>query len=194
MGLKGDIDEVGRAWPAYSWRMRLWLVLSVLLASNSIATLSDTIFRWKAFIKETLQYYEILIASPLRNAILSLLPGTQIPPGVPHFIVLSTLYLGASIRVALYALPRSRARTAALQAVTGYVGSCVALLLIWRWEGQVLDLETSLGLFIGSAACASVSFARIGGAARLLWFVYLAAPFAIVGVAAAVNSGLMRQQ
>lgn len=194
MGLKGDYDEVRKAWPTYPWRMRLLLVLSVVVASNSIATLSDTVFRWKSFIKEGLSYYQTFVAAPLHAAIVHFLPGVQVPPGASHLLVLSTLYIGANIRIAIFALPNSRARKIALHSTAAYIGSCGAVLFALCSMDRALDSETSLGLFVGSSLCASFSYFRNRGAARLLWFVYLGAPFAIVGLLAAINSGLIRQQ
>lgn len=194
MGLKGDFDEVGKAWRNYPWRLRLWLVLSGVIASNSIATLSDTVFRWKSFLKEGLSYYQTFIAAPVRSAIVHLLPSVQVPPGAAHLLILSALYVGANIRIAFFALPSSQARKIALQSTATYVGSCGGMLLALYWAGKALDTETSLGFFVGASACASFSYFRNRGAARILWFTHLGAPFALVGLLAAINSGLARQQ
>lgn len=194
MGLKGDFDEVRRAWPTYPWRLRVYLIFSAVLASNSIATLSDTVFRWKAFIKDALSFYQNFVAAPLYYALASLFPRTLVPPGLPHFLILSALYLGANLRVAAFSQPSSRARVIALHAATSYIGACLALSIGLHLTGRALDAESSLGLFIGSGLCASVSYLAIGGAARVLWFVHLGAPFAATALLAAINSGLVRVQ
>ena len=194
MGLKGDFNEVGKAWQAYPWRVKGWLILSAVIASNSIATLSDTVFRWKLFIKDGLAFYQAFVATPLQTAIALMLPSLKVPLGVAHLLVLSVLYISVNIRIAIFALPNSQARKIALKSTASYIGGCGGMLVALHLSGQTLEAESALGFFIGSALCASVSYFRNRGAARFLWFVHLGLPFAIVGLLAAINSGLVRQQ
>lgn len=192
MGLKGDLQEVAAAWPKYSWRLRAFLVLSIVLASSSVATLSDTVFRWKGFIKDALSFYQEFIADQLLRLITVVLPNIQVPPGVPHLLILSALYLGANLRVAAFSVPNSRSRSIASRATGSYIGAAIGSLIVMQFLEQSLSAKGSLGLFVGSAFAVSVWYFRIGGAAKILWFVHLTAPFVIVGLLAAVNNGLVR--
>jgi len=193
MGLKGDWIEVAEIWSKSSWRIRILLGVSVFLASNSIATLSDTVFRWKGFIKEGLYFYHQYFTTPLWSLIHGWLPNIFVPPGVPHLIVLSTVYIGSNLRVFYFSVPRSKHRALASQSLASYIGASIGVLAAMYYSEKILDGRGALGLFIGSAAAASVSYIRGGGASRILWFVWLLSPFVVIGFMAAINSGLVRE-
>lgn len=193
MGLKGDWSEVAGIWSKSPWRVRILLGASVFVASNSIATLSDTVFRWKGFIKDALSFYQQNVTVPLWSLIHGWLPSIFIPPGVPHFIILSALYIGSNLRIVYFSMPGSKPRRLATQSLTGYIGASIGLLSAIYYSEKLLDGGGALGFFIGSVVAASVTYIRSGGAARILWFVWLFSPFMVVGLAAAVNSGLVRE-
>jgi hypothetical protein len=76
MGLKADLDEVRLAWPGYPWRLKIWLVLSAFLASASIASLSETVVKWKGFILDAVMFYQTWIADPFQKGLTAIL---QVP-------------------------------------------------------------------------------------------------------------------
>ncbi|RFC34099.1 MAG: hypothetical protein DID90_2727554820 [Candidatus Nitrotoga sp. LAW] len=193
MGIKGDWNEVADIWSRSPWRVRVLLGVSLFLASNSIATLSDTVFRWKGFIKDALSFYQQYVTVPLWSVIRELLPNIFIPPGTPHLIILSTLYIGTNLRIIYFSVPGSKPRRLASQSLKSYIGASIGMLAAMYYSEKLLDGGGALGLFIGSAAAASVSYIRSGGAARILWFIWLLSPFVAIGFTAAVNSGLARE-
>jgi len=192
MGLKGDLQEAADLWDRSPWRVRAFLALSVFLASGSIASLSDTVFRWKGFVADAVMLYETYISGQLHRALQFVFTGIDIPAGVANLLILSAVYLGASLRVALYALPASQARSIASRAATNYLGSTFGLLVAMHYAGKAIDEGGAFGVFLGSAAWASFSFWRAGGAARLLWFACLLGPFVLVGLIAAFVTGWSR--
>jgi hypothetical protein len=192
MGLKGDLQEITSAWGKASWRLKAFFIFSIFLASNSVATLSDTIFRWKGFVKDAVSFYQEYVAGPLVSLAKLALPDLHIPPGMPHLFILSALYLGANIRVAAFSLPASRSKRLASRATSSYLGAMIAIFIGMHFSGEVLNENSPLGLFAGSAACASFEYFRQGGAARILWFANLLAPFVVVGRLGAANAGLNR--
>jgi hypothetical protein len=190
MGLKADFQEVATVWNQSSWRVRIYLALSAFLASGSIASLSETVFRWKGFMADAVLFYQTYISGPLHRVLV--LFFAHVPEGVSHLLILSALYLGASLRVAYFALPSTKTRLVARRSVTGYVGAAIAVFIVGHYTGRELDGMSALGFFLGSALAASFSYWRAGGAARILWFVHLLGPFVIIGLAAAFASGLAR--
>jgi hypothetical protein len=192
MGLRGDLHEVTSVWKHSSWRVKAYLALSAFLASGSIASLSDTVFRWKGFIRDALSFYQTYISDQLLRLLKLFFPTAHIPAGVSHLIILSALYLGANLRVAVFAVPEARSREVALRATSSYLGAMIAVLIGMIYTGKELNEDSAFGLFLGSAFAASVSYFLVGGAARILWFAYLLGPFALVGLVAAVSSGLVR--
>lgn len=187
MGLKGDLHEVATVWSQSSWRVKAYLALSAFLASGSIASLSETVFRWKGFVSDAVSFYQTYISDQLLR--LLQFGFTYVPRGASHLLILSALYLGANLRVAHFALPASRAQSVAMRATSSYIGSTIALLVGNHYVGRDLDGESALGLFLGGALCASASYWRAGGAARILWFAQLLGPFIFIGLAAAIVSG-----
>lgn len=190
MGLKGDFHEVARVWRQSSWQIKTYLALSAFLASGSIASLSETIFRWKGFVSDAVSFYQTYIAGQLQWLLERLF--VHVPDGLSHLLILTAIYLGANLRVAKFALPSAEARSVALNAMTNYVGAAIGIAALFHSTARELEGDGALGLFLGSAFATSFAYWRVGGAARILWFVSLLAPFVIVGLAAAVMSGLVR--
>jgi hypothetical protein len=187
MGLKGDLHEVATVWNQSSWRVKIYLALSAFLASGSIASLSDTVFRWKGFVSDALSFYQTHISDQLLWVLQ--FGFRHVPRGASDLLILSALYVSANLRVAYFSLPGSQTRSVARRAISTYIGSIIALLVGNYSAGRGLDGESALGLFIGGALCASVSYWRARGAVRILWFSYLLGPFIIVGLIAAFVSG-----
>jgi hypothetical protein len=190
MGLKGDFSEVEAIWSRSPWRVKAFLGISLFLASGSIASLSDTVFRWKGFVLDAVTFYRTYISGQL----LGLLHFSfdHVPEGVPHLLILSALFLAANLRVAYFALPTSHTRWLASRVTAQYLGVTAALLYGTHNVGRELEGASVLSLFAASALCASWSYWRTGGAARILWFVNLFTPFILVGIAAAIVSGWER--
>ena len=109
-----------------------------------------------------------------------------------HFLILSALYLGANLRVAVFSVPAAKSRVVASRATSSYLGAMIAMLIGMSLSGNELSSDSASGLFLGSALAASVSYWFVGGAARILWFAYLLGPLFLIGVVAAISSGLLR--
>ena len=60
------------------------------------------------------------------------------------------------------------------------------------WKGRDLSVRSLVSSLFAIALYSSSIYWKIGGAARFLWFVSLLGPLMVVGVAAAVNSGLSK--
>lgn len=192
MGLKGDLQEVASVWEKSSWRVKAYLLLSAFLASGSIASLSDTVFRWKGFLRDALLFYQAYISDQLLRLLQFVFPTIHVPAGVSHFLILSALYLGANLRVAVFSVPAAKSRVVASRATSSYLGATIAMLIGMSLSGNELSSDSASGLFLGSALAASVSYWFVGGAARILWFAYLLGPLFLIGVVAAISSGLLR--
>lgn len=192
MGLKGDLQEVATVWDKSSWRVKAYLLLSAFLASGSIASLSDTVFRWKGFLRDALLFYQVYISDQLLRVLQFVFPTIYVPEGVSDFFILSALYLGANLRVAVFSVPAAKSRAVASRATSSYLGATIAMLIGMNLSGNELSSDSASGFFLGSALAASVSYWFVGGAARLLWFAYLLGPLFLIGLIAAISSGLVR--
>ncbi|MBS4052721.1 MAG: hypothetical protein KGZ69_16200 [Methylomonas sp.] len=190
MGLKSDIDEVRIAWPTYPWRLKAWLILSVFLASGSIASLSDVVFRWKGFILEAVLFYRDFVSEPFRSLISSLfsLPFTR---GQADIVILSAVFVSALMRVFIhsrgiwYDAPRVNSLLFAF-AATVWVAFALA------FGDTNRSIAGPFGAFLVQVLICTVYYSWRGGATRVLWYVYMLTPFVLVCLLAAVNSGLRR--
>ena len=111
-GLRGDIEGVTSVWRSSPWRYRVLLVLSLVLASGSIASLSETVAKWKGFILDGVTFYRTYVSKPTNEFFLSLL-GPNIPPGIADAVILLAPLVSANMRLALYRGANIRARAPA---------------------------------------------------------------------------------
>ena len=61
MGLKGDINELKKAWPHLSLLTRLLLLLSVLISILSVSSLADSVYKFRGFIVLGIDFYRAFI-------------------------------------------------------------------------------------------------------------------------------------
>jgi len=67
MGLKGDFEELVSSYKNVSLPSRLLLIVSFFMSISSIASLADTIFKWKGFIADLLLFYRDFVVNPIIN-------------------------------------------------------------------------------------------------------------------------------
>ena len=188
MGLKADIDEVLVVWARAPWRVRVYLALSLILASTSIASLSETVFKWKGFLLDGINLYRLAISDPIKNAAQNLL-NYSLSQSVFDLVVLAMLLAAASFRVAIFQPRDSFGRKGELSALGTMVGVIVMLI---AGNGTTLSLWFA-GIFMAASFLMNAWFhARLGGAPALLWFAYVLAPPSLIGLLGAIHSGLTR--
>jgi len=188
MGLKGDTDEVIRVWRGYPWRLKAWLLLSLFLASGSIASLSEVVFKWKLFFLDAVTFYRNTVSAPIQRALEELL-HLRLPPQYGECLLLFLLLFGANLRLVFHGSPTSKSNILAF-------GVCLSLPILF-FVAPILDARPptllSTLITLGSvAALQTFLYFRLGGAARILWFVYLLGPPLFVAFAGAINAGLQR--
>ena len=188
MGLKSDFEEVARDWRKTPWRMKFWLILSLFLSSGSIASLSETVAKWKGFIFDAVTFYRGSISEPIQAFLAQVLPFS-LPKGTSDALIVITLLASASTRLYLHTGAPRLARTFAIYTVAGaFTGAAIVV----ATKGKFTRLNEFASALALVALGVSAFYWSMGGAARILWFVYLLSPFAVVGLLAAVNSGLGR--
>ncbi|MBH0026424.1 hypothetical protein I6F53_05450 [Pseudoalteromonas sp. SWN29] len=65
MGLKGDYEELISSYRNVSLPSRLFLIVFFFISISSIASLADTIFKWKGFIADLLLFYQNFVVTPI---------------------------------------------------------------------------------------------------------------------------------
>lgn len=186
MGLKADMSEVTEAWSSAPWRVRLFLVICLFLSTSAIASLSDTVFKWKGFVLDAVNFYRQLFAAPLVHY-LELLFARSLPSGLVDFALVQLLVVSVIIRIVLH---RRRGKTFSNIAIS--LG-----LLLYSLVG-LASLATYSPLPHIREAWIAYAFQFLmfvlvsTGATRLLVIVYLGLPPLFVGLIAAVHSGITR--
>lgn len=185
MGLKSDVDEVTSYWSRAPWRVRIVLVLVLFLSSTSLASLSESVIKWKGFLLDALTFYRAHVLRPLTEVAQSLV-------GHP----LSTTFLDNAVLYGLFFAALTRAlllRNSSKLRKAGdvvFMGAIYAAML-WNLSGlRDNPGETSIwALYPLFLFCA---YFITKGAERLLAMVYMLTPVLFVGVLAAVSLGLSK--
>lgn len=185
MGLKGDFDEITRVWRATPLSGRLLLALSLFLASGSIASLSETVAKWKGFLLDGVIFYREWISNPITDAIKAISP-INLPTGTGDAIVLLGLIVGANARVLF---SREIDSEGGISSISAILGTLTLLTLLVITE-QRINVPGLIGGTIVLALLNSYSYRRSSRTVRIIWYASLAAPIMLVFIAAAINAGL----
>jgi hypothetical protein len=192
MGLKADVEEVLVAWRKATWPLRLWLFLSLLVASGSVASLSETVFRWKGFLLDGLLFYRTYIAAPLQEALGYLLP-VSLPPTFADVVTLASILTLGMMRTSAQVARRRRRRGQRPWQVLIEPAIVIGMLAVIALLPSRLD-PGIFGEFLFLSLIFSMAFHYWlrGGVIRMVGLGSLLAPFLLIGLLGAVNAGLSR--
>jgi hypothetical protein len=186
LGLKADFDEVLSIWRSAPWRVRLWLALSLFLASGSIASLSEAVAKWKGFILTGVDFYRFIFVSPMISVISKYL-SYRISTELADALILGSLFLSANLRLAFHNAGSTKGKA---EAIGGTIMLVLIATAIAIWSSGPNTAKYLLALVMSFLVFSSLRFNNIGGATRLLWFTYILSPLLLVGLAASINAGL----
>ena len=185
MGLKADVDEVTNYWDRAPWRVRVVLVLVLFLSSTSLASLSDSVVKWKGFLLDALTFYRANVLRPITEVAQKLvdhpLSSTFLDNAVLYGLFFAALTRALLLRNSSW--PRKARDVVFMGAL--YVA------LIWSLAGIPASPSETTGwalypLFLFGA------YFLTKGAERVLAMTYMLVPVLIVGVLAAISAGLGR--
>ena len=192
MGLKGDITEVSHVWHRAPWRVRVALVLSLFLASTSLASLSETVAKWKGFILTGVVFYQQHFRHPIHGWITSWSPWEFSVMWIDGAVIYS-LVLAALFRVSVYRF-RTKQRLIAdsfwLLSMAILPFAYYAISLRHKPRPDVEFLALSISSYLGFIFMILYPAREPRGAGVMLAFIYLVFPPLFVAVLAAVNLGL----
>jgi len=185
MGLKADVDEVTSYWDRAPWRVRIVLVLVLFLSSTSLASLSESVVKWKGFLLDALTFYRANVLRPIAEVVQKL---------VDH--PLSTTFLDNAVLYGLFFAALTRAlllRNSSWPRKAGDVVFMGALYVVLIWN--LAGIPASPGETTAWALYPLFLFGAYfitKGAERVLAVAYMLAPVLVVGVLAAISAGLAR--
>lgn len=190
---------------------KLFLIVTFFLALSAIASLADTIFAWKGFILEAINFYRGYFVEPLRS--LSLNFGLHFSENEIHAATFLSISVATSMRIL------SLGQVVAFNEINEKYSSSVTPNLapfwaigfafsvgIWFWYGlteQIVRLWTVALVFILNPAFIAVPkmimakfkyeyFEKEKFNYFLAYYAYVIFVLLIVGILGAVNTGLKK--
>lgn len=185
MGLKADIDEVVDHWTHAPWRVKVFLAVALFISSSSLASLSESVFRWKGFLLEALAFYRVYVSDPASRFITDLV-GRSLPSNYIDGAVLLGLFHGALIRALLL---RHVSVARRIGDVLTFAGTYCAMLFIMA---QQPDKPTESSVWVLYPAFLLAAYMLTRGAERILAVSYMLVPVVTVALLAAISSGLQK--
>jgi hypothetical protein len=98
MALYDDFKSVKKDWARNSIITKVWLILSTFVATGSLTSLSDTVFKLKGFFADGLEWYESHILYFVKTFFLWI--GWSIPDPIANLLILFSIYTSAYFRLA----------------------------------------------------------------------------------------------
>lgn len=190
MGLKADFEEVANVWHKAPWRVKIFLTLSFLLSTSSIASLSETVFKWKGFVLDALTFYRSHIAHPFTAWVQQFL-GHPLSSEAIDIIVIFTMFFAGMARVVIF---RPRSKLSKLVDITIFLVSYISMLYLFMNPAKSSEVSpaSSTSVWVFYLAFLLWFYLFLKGAERILAISYMLGPVLTVAVLGAVSSGLSR--
>lgn len=190
MGLKADFEEVANVWHRAPWRVKVLLAVSFFLSTSSIASLSETVFKWKGFALDALNFYRSYIAHPL-TAWMQQLVGHPLPSEALDSSVIFTMFFAGMVRVVIF---RPRSKLSKFVDLTIFLACYLGMLFLFMSPGKSSQFSpaNSTSVWVLYPAFLLWFYLFLKGAERILAISYMLAPLLAVAVLGAVSSGLSR--
>ena len=96
MGIKSDWEEARKLWASSTILMKLLILISLFITTSSIASLSETVFKWKSFILDGVTFYHRCMVDPTAQPLSS--AGLQYSRVDVNVLFLVSLYAGSYFR------------------------------------------------------------------------------------------------
>lgn len=191
MSIKGDLEDISKLWNSGSWLLRGFAILIFVIGLGSVASLADTIFQFRGFIRDGIEFYETWIRDSFRE-ILYLVVG----------IKLGALWSSAIIYLMLSTsgIVRDRFVRVGLGAAIGTcVGAVMAVsfstILLYAFYPELLlapHMNSKLALvFFVLFIFAAYSFSKEVQNKTMYW-ASIFSPFVFVGILGGISNGFSR--
>ena len=184
MGMYEDIKGAKDLWRESTTATKVVLAISAIFAFSPIASLSDTVFEWKGFIKDGVEFYNGTVPVYFQKAINNL--GGNISKSWANYYLIATLYLAGQLRILLLLKSDWRGYI-----FFGFWFSWCVLGLIHR---SIYDIEITPFYYISIAVVYFIPPFLFRWPREFKFLYFVPALIAIFGVCilAAVNEGLSR--
>lgn len=171
---------------------KFFLVISSFVSASSLASLSETIFKWKGFVLDAVEGYRSIV-QPIRDMLISSF-DVSITQGQIDSVVIFGLFYFGHLRFALSA--RSQNHTLTINAYYLIIYVFMVLFSFSAPNDNTLLIGTLTVVLVGAAGYFVAGSRAKGGAkdyafdAAITINITIAMSLLVVGVLAAVNKGL----
>ncbi len=192
MGLKGDLTEITDVWHQAPWRVRVFLLVSGFLATSSLASLAESVAKWKGFLLTGVSFYQDYFQLPIHAWLGSWLPWRITPTWIDALTVLAITLTAISRRqIHRYkSSPFPQVKRQSL--ITLALFFALPFLFIIAANPPENKIDKALFAFAMSNHIGLLFLALMPPrqAGDMLLLIYLALPPLIVSTLAAVNLGI----
>lgn len=208
MNINHEIDALKKYWGDSGPVGKIFLVVGFFLSTTAITTISSSIVQWKGFILDLIEFYQTIFVANIREYAATLF-GLSYTTDEIHALVLVTVSLGVGVRmlaagqkVAFDVINEKYGSdlepTFWPYSVLGYAGPIAA----WTYYGLsdptihwwvVIPVFAGYPLFL---VAPKYLFGKDGYLEKgrysyfLTYYLYVGAIFLLVGILAAINTGL----
>ena len=190
MGLKSDIDEIHLHWSKYSNLGKAYLLLSGFLAVSSVASISDSVIKWRGFFKVGIDFYHEYISAPISDTLLIPI-GIHLNPLARDILFVAALLFGSLIRYIILTktlYESSEKYYAMMFSAIILLPICFALIIYLTNNKSLEDVRNAAQLLIVPALLMLPALLRMQRSS--LYFIQIAFVLFTVSALAAINQGL----
>jgi hypothetical protein len=192
MGIKSDLEEFRELWNHGSWWLRGIAVLLFFVSLGPIASLADTVFQLRGFIRDGINFYDFWIKNPFRSFMFSIF-GLKLSHDWGSFLIFCILCSSAFVREKF----TSEGFWNALQYGIVQLSCMIFCLFILDWyDERLLATGTAVGwrlFMIVLSWVALVWWYSVGLKNKTIYYASIFAPILFVGIVAAISYGLSKQ-
>jgi len=180
LGLLGDIEELQEFWPNLLWWGKCAVVLMLFLTTGSVTSLSETVFQWRGFILDGMEFYRQWITAPLREIARDLV-GLRYTGVQVDIVVLFGLGMGSFARWARYT---------AYSGIPVIIMAVISIILLGTSSFGVLVAYVFIFGFVFTYIVFAIMAFHGGAEQRIAFFGPPLFAVAVVLVLGAINAGL----
>ncbi|MCC2682956.1 MAG: heme/copper-type cytochrome/quinol oxidase, subunit 1 [Nitrosospira multiformis] len=188
MDLKSEIDKIKNVWSQASPLGKVYHSLSFYLSISTIASLSETVIKWKGFFRDALTFYHQFIREPLHKIFFDL--KLDLVPELIDYLVIYTLLISSFLRVLFVERKNDLEANRIINRKLG-MQLCMGIVFI------ALTFRMERIPSISALALASIPIFAIfllsiylGREQKRAFYIPLLCAVSTVGILAAINAGL----
>ncbi len=191
MGIRSDLDEIRGLWNRGSWLVRGFAILLFVLALGPVASLSDTIFQFRGFIRDGIEFYETWIRDPFRET-LYLVFGIKLGTLWSSVMIYLIIATGGLLRDRFVRVGLGPAIATFVGAVIGVSVATIVTYALSRELILAARMDSTLALLLLLAFIWAAYLFSKDVENKTMYWVSTFSPILLVGILGAISNALSR--